>query len=128
MPIFERLTAGWVNDDVGLFFLLEQVDKCGDIMRLGTGFPTVGGIRMGTWPQVIVRLQKWIVSVGFDDGRSWCWGRPPCIWCGLDWGGRYRVRGGLSGVSAEGTIVNLGGSAAGESLGTLGKGAGQSGW
>ena len=36
--------------------------------------------------------------------------------------------GGLSGVSDEGTVVTLGGSAVGGSLGTLGEGAGQSGW
>ena len=70
MPIFERLTAGWVNDDVGLFFLLEQLAKSGDITRLGAGLPAVGGRRTGTWPQVIARLQNWFVAVGFDDGRS----------------------------------------------------------
>ena len=37
-------------------------------------------------------------------------------------------RGGLSGVSTEVTIVTLGGSAVGRSLGTFGEGSGQSGW
>ena len=35
VTIFERLTAGWVDDDVGLFLLLEKVAECDDIMRLG---------------------------------------------------------------------------------------------
>ena len=35
VTIFERLTSGWVDDDVGLFLLLEKVAECGDIMRLG---------------------------------------------------------------------------------------------
>ena len=39
------------------------------------------------------------------------------------WGG-----GVLSGVTTEGTIFTLGGSAVGGSLGTLGEGAGRSGW
>ena len=36
--------------------------------------------------------------------------------------------GGLLGICAEGTMVTLGGNAAGVSLGTLGESAGQSGW
>ena len=36
--------------------------------------------------------------------------------------------GGLSGICAKGTMVTLGGNAVGVSLGTLGEGAGQSGW
>ena len=36
--------------------------------------------------------------------------------------------GGLSGICAEVTMVTLGGNAVGVSLGTLGEGAGQSGW
>ena len=36
--------------------------------------------------------------------------------------------GGLSGICADGTMVNLGGNAVGLSLGTLGEGAGQYGW
>ena len=36
--------------------------------------------------------------------------------------------GGLSGISADGTMVTLGGNAVGVSGGTLGEGAGQSGW
>ena len=53
VPIFERLTAGWVDDDVGLFFLLKKVAEGGDITRLGAGLPTVVGKRKGTRPQVI---------------------------------------------------------------------------
>ena len=70
MPIFERLTAVWVNDDVGLFLLLEQVAERGDITRLGGGLPTVVRRQTGTWLQVISRLQNWVAKVGFDDGRS----------------------------------------------------------
>ena len=36
--------------------------------------------------------------------------------------------GGLSGICAEDVLVTLGGNAVGVSLGTLGEGAGQSGW
>ena len=53
VPIFERLTAGWVNDNVGLFFLLEKVAERGNITRLGAGLPTVVGRQTGTRPQVI---------------------------------------------------------------------------
>ena len=35
VPILEGLTNGWVNDNVGLFFLLEQVAECGNITWLG---------------------------------------------------------------------------------------------
>ena len=91
MSIFERLTAGWVNDDVVLFLFLKQVFERGDITRLGAGLTTVAGRRTGTRPQVIARLQNWVVMVGFDDGRAWCWGLPPCTSCGSDWGGRHRV-------------------------------------
>ena len=58
VPIFERLTAGWVNDDAGLFFLLEKVAERDDISQLGAGLSTVGWIRTGTWLQVIVLLQN----------------------------------------------------------------------
>ena len=54
VPIFKRLTAGWVDDDIGLFFLLEKVADGGNITRLGAALPTVVGRRMGTRPQVIV--------------------------------------------------------------------------
>ena len=129
VPIFERLTAGWVNDNVGLFFLLDKVAERGNIMRLGDGSPTVGQRRTGMWPQVIVQLQNWVVMVRFYDGRFWCWGRPPCTWCGSDWVGSHMVGGrGLSGVSAEVTTFTLGGNEFGGSLGTLGEGAGQSFW
>ena len=53
VPIFERLTDGWVNDGVGLFLLLEKVAERGDTTRLGAGLPTVVGIWTGTRPQVI---------------------------------------------------------------------------
>ena len=33
VPIFEGLAAGWVDDDVGLFFLLDKVAEGGDITR-----------------------------------------------------------------------------------------------
>ena len=71
VPIFERLTAGWVNDDVGLLFLLEKVSEGGNITRLGAGLSAVVGIRTGTRPQVIARFQNWVLTVRFDDGRSW---------------------------------------------------------
>ena len=128
VSIFERLIAGWFNDDVGLFFLLEHVAERGDIIRLGAGLPTVVGRWTGTWPQVIARLQNWVVTVRFDDGRSWCWGRPPCTWCSADWRGRHRLGGGLFGVFAAGKIVTLGGNAVWVSLGTLREGAVQSSW
>ena len=53
MPIFEHLTAGWVNDDVGLFLFLEKWAECGDITRLGAALPTVVGRWMGMRTQVI---------------------------------------------------------------------------
>ena len=71
MLIFERLTAGWVNENVVLFLLLEKVAESGDITRLGDGLPTVVGRRTGTRLQVIARFQNWVVTVGFDYGRSW---------------------------------------------------------
>ena len=94
MPILELLTAGWVNDNVGLFFLSENLAERGDMMRLGAGLVTVWGGRTGMWPKVITRLKDWVVAVGFDNGRSRCWGRQPCRWCGSDWGGRHREGGG----------------------------------
>ena len=57
MPILEQLTAGYVNDNVGLFLLSEKLAESGDIMRLGAGLATVGGRRTGTWPKVITRLK-----------------------------------------------------------------------
>ena len=97
VPIFERLTDVWFDDDVGLFLLLEKVAERCDVTRLVAGLPTVVGIRTGTRPQVIARLQNWVVMVGFNDGSCWCWGRPPCTWCGLDWGGGYRFGWGIVG-------------------------------
>ena len=76
MPLFERLTVGWVDDNVGLFFLLDKVAERGDITRLGAGLPTVVGRRTGKRPQVIAQLQNWVVMVGFDDGRCCCWAGP----------------------------------------------------
>ena len=69
--IFECLTSGWANDDVGLLFLLEKVAECGNIMRLGASLPMVVGRQTGTRPQVIARFQNWVVMIGFDDGKSW---------------------------------------------------------
>ena len=53
MPIFEGLTAGWVDDYVGLFLLIDEVDKGGNITRLGAALPTVVWRRTGTRMQVI---------------------------------------------------------------------------
>ena len=50
VSIFERLTAGWVDDDVRLLFLLENVAEGGNITRLGAALPTVVGTRMGKSP------------------------------------------------------------------------------
>ena len=58
VPIFERLTAGWVNANVGLLFLLEKVAERGDITRLGAGLPTVVGMRTETRLKVMARLQN----------------------------------------------------------------------
>ena len=41
MPIFECLAAGWVDDEVGLLFLLDKVDEAGDIPWLCTALPVV---------------------------------------------------------------------------------------
>ena len=68
VPIFERLTAGWVDDNVGLFLLLEKVAERGDITWLGVALTTVVGKQMGTRPQVVARLENWVVMVGFNDG------------------------------------------------------------
>ena len=40
VPIFEGLTAGWVDDNVVLFFLLEKVAEGGDMVQLGAALPT----------------------------------------------------------------------------------------
>ena len=53
LPIFERLTTSWVDEDVGLFFLLEKVSEGGDVTRLGAALSTVVGRRMGTRLQMI---------------------------------------------------------------------------
>ena len=58
VPIFERLTDGWFNDDIGLFFLLEKVAECGNITRLGAGLTKVVWRRTGTRLQVIERLSR----------------------------------------------------------------------
>ena len=41
VPIFECLAAGWVNEDVGLFFLMDKVAEGGDIMWLCDALPAV---------------------------------------------------------------------------------------
>ena len=64
VPIFERLTAGWVDDDVGLFFLLDKVAERGNITRLGAVLTKVVWRLTGTRPQVIAQLQNWVVMVG----------------------------------------------------------------
>ena len=48
MPIFECLAAGWVDDDVGLFFLMDKVDESGDIPRLLAALPAVVKIWTGS--------------------------------------------------------------------------------
>ena len=53
VTIFKRLTTGWVNDDVGLLFLLEKLAEGGDVTQLGAAMPTVVGRRKGKRPQVI---------------------------------------------------------------------------
>ena len=79
-------------------------------------------------PQVIVRLQNWVVMVGFYDGRGWCWGQYPCTWCSSDWVVGHMFGWGIVGYMCEVTLVTLGGNAVGVSLGTLREGAEQSGW
>ena len=128
MPIFERLTSGWVDDDVGLFFSLEKVAERGDIMQLGAGLPTVVGRRTRTRPQVIARLKT---------GSSWSGsmmagiiaGDGPLVH-GASWTGVVDTgwAGGFLGIFNVGTMVTLGGNAFGVNSGTLGEGAGQSGW
>ena len=71
MTILERLTAGWVNDNIVFFFLPEQLAERGDKMRLGAVMETVGGRWVGTWKKVITILKDGVVAVGFDNGRSW---------------------------------------------------------
>ena len=56
VPIFKRLTAGRVDDDIGLYFLLEKVADGGNITRLGAALPTVVGIQTGMRPHVIACL------------------------------------------------------------------------
>ena len=99
VPIFERLTTGWVNDNIGLFFLLEQFYESGNITLLGSGLPMVGGRRTGMWPKVIGQLKNWVFTLGFDNGRCWCWVWPLCTRFGSDLGMRHRVRGGFVGVN-----------------------------
>ena len=71
MTILERLTAGWVNDNVGFFFLLEKLAERGNKTRLGAGMETVGWRRTGTWTKVITRLKDGVFAVGFNNVRSW---------------------------------------------------------
>ena len=48
MPIFECLAAGWVDDDVGFFFLMDKVAEGGDISRLCAALPVVVRRWMGS--------------------------------------------------------------------------------
>ena len=41
VPIFECLDAGWVDDNVGLLFLMDKVAEDGDITRLCAALPEV---------------------------------------------------------------------------------------
>ena len=41
VPILECLVVGWVEDDVGLFFLMYKVAEGGDIPRLCAALPAV---------------------------------------------------------------------------------------
>ena len=41
MPIFECLATGWVDDDVGLFFLADKVVEGGYITGLCAALPAV---------------------------------------------------------------------------------------
>ena len=53
MPIFEGVTAGWVDDDVGLLLFMDKVAEGGDIMGLCDALPAVVRKRTGTKSQVI---------------------------------------------------------------------------
>ena len=53
VPIFEGLTTGWVDDDVGLFFLMDKLAEGGDITRLCAALPAVVRRWTGTRSQVI---------------------------------------------------------------------------
>ena len=70
MTILEQLTDGWVNDNVGFFFLSEQLAECGNKKRLGGGMETVGERRTHMWKKVITILKDRVIAVGFDNGRS----------------------------------------------------------
>ena len=106
MPIFERLTAGWFNDNVGLLLLLEQLAERGEITRLGAGLLTVGVRQTGMWPKVITQLINWVIAVGFDNGRSQCWGRCLHTWCGSDRVVRHWVVGGIVGGKYRGAQLS----------------------
>ena len=69
--IFKRLTVGWVNDNVGFFFLLYQLAECDNKPRFGASMEIVGGRRTGKWTKVITRLKEGVVAVGLNNGRSW---------------------------------------------------------
>ena len=47
VPIFKCLAAGWVDDDVGLFFLMDYVAEGGYIQWLCSAFPAVVGSLTG---------------------------------------------------------------------------------
>ena len=48
MPIFECLAAGWVDDDVDLFFLMDRVAEGGNIPRFFAALPAVVRIWTGS--------------------------------------------------------------------------------
>ena len=63
----------------------------GAITLLGAGVTTVVGRLTGSWPKAITLLINWVIVVGFDNGRSRCWGLFFCIWFGSDWGVRQKL-------------------------------------
>ena len=53
VPMFECLNAGWVDDDVGLLFLMDKVSEGGNITRLRADLPAIVRRWTGTRSQVI---------------------------------------------------------------------------
>ena len=41
VPTFECLDAGWVDDDIGLFFFMDKVAEGGDITQLCAPLPAI---------------------------------------------------------------------------------------
>ena len=68
--ILKQLIAGWVNDNVGFSFLLENLDERGNKTRLGAGMEKVGGRWTGILTKVITRLKDGVVAVRFDNDSS----------------------------------------------------------